>query len=402
MIQMLTYTGKETEFEGSNVIVNSIHDARSLDDFEINIISLNDENMWCCYDKQKESINSIADIYSLADMVENSKKTKVVVLFPSNLKYKFNYWTSEKKYHNSCELKDMIVKMKVAVLQKLYQPFSYMQLVYENTETYINGESLEAAFYFKDSLNSLIKSTSEKTVVCKYGEVIASSLILKTYDQLIKFLEEVGLIVQKESIPDWMEEIQMFDDDKQLNVIQESEQLIAQQREIIAKAEEALERNKRYKSILYTNGSELVDVVFDILQQMFGCNLEEFEDKKVEDFSFELSGITYIGEIKGIGSNVTSTNITQLELHHSSFTDKNPDIKEENIRCILIINYQRKRPLADRDPVDQKQITLAEKYGSLIVDSNTLLQLFDKYIKGEVSRENCIDIFTNNTGLLRL
>ena len=46
MIQILNYQGNDEGYAGKNVEINSIHDAKSLDDFEINIIDLNDEEMW--------------------------------------------------------------------------------------------------------------------------------------------------------------------------------------------------------------------------------------------------------------------------------------------------------------------------------------------------------------------
>ena len=45
MIQILTYSGKENEFKGKDIVLNSIHDARSLDEFDINIIKIVNKNL---------------------------------------------------------------------------------------------------------------------------------------------------------------------------------------------------------------------------------------------------------------------------------------------------------------------------------------------------------------------
>lgn len=42
MIQILTFNRNVETLKGPNVVINRIHDAQSLDDFEINIINLND------------------------------------------------------------------------------------------------------------------------------------------------------------------------------------------------------------------------------------------------------------------------------------------------------------------------------------------------------------------------
>ena len=46
MIQILTYRGDEVKFQGKEIVVNSIHDAQSLDEFAIDIICLQNDNLW--------------------------------------------------------------------------------------------------------------------------------------------------------------------------------------------------------------------------------------------------------------------------------------------------------------------------------------------------------------------
>ena len=198
-----------------------------------------------------------------------------------------------------------------------------------------------------------------------------------------------------------MKEIIMFDDEQQFVTIEKNRQAIKTAENNIANAMEKIDKNNEYKSILYTTGEELVKVVFEILENMLGCDLSQFEDKKKEDFSFEQDGIVYIGEIKGISSNVKSQNISQLELHHQGFMDEHPEIEDKNLRQILIINHQRNMALQKRDPVDKKQIELASKYGSLIVETGILLKMFERYKKEELTREECFALLEQN-GVLEL
>ena len=44
--------------------------------------------------------------------------------------------------------------------------------------------------------------------------------------------------------------------------------------------------------------------MFEIIEELFEISLKEFIDKKNEDFNFKKDGITYIGEIKGVTTNV--------------------------------------------------------------------------------------------------
>ena len=74
MIQILTYSGKENEFKGKDIVLNSIHDARSLDEFDINIISLTDKAMWKYTGTALDGINNVADLKSMRTMLFYSKK----------------------------------------------------------------------------------------------------------------------------------------------------------------------------------------------------------------------------------------------------------------------------------------------------------------------------------------
>jgi len=111
--------------------------------------------------------------------------------------------------------------------------------------------------------------------------------------------------------------------------------------------------------------------------------------------------VTFVGEIKGITSNVKSENVSQLDVHCQSYADKLEDeSKEENIKGLLIINPLRSKPLSERDEVHEKQIELAKRNGSLIITSDILLFLFEKYLMQETTTEKVIELFRNKTGLL--
>lgn len=297
MIQMLTYSGKEDKLEGSEIVLNSLHDPQSLDEFDINIINLADGEMWANCSDSKSRVNNSEDLGSLSTMIMNSHKTKVVILIPQN-------------------------------------------------------KNISAAFYFEDADDALLVSAkSNKPTAINCGDVILSTLELKEYEHVIGFLKEINLLCQKQAAPDWMKGMFMFDDEQQAMTIEKNKQVIKAAENNIANAMEKIDKNNEYKSILYTTGEELVKVVFEILECMLGCDLSQFEDK--------------------------------------------------NLRQILIINYQRNTALQERDPVDKKQIELASKYGSLIVETRILLKMFEKYKKEELTREECFALLEQH-GILEI
>jgi hypothetical protein len=192
-----------------------------------------------------------------------------------------------------------------------------------------------------------------------------------------------------------------FDDDEQKKSIIQNQGQIQVLNDKIRNASDKLKQNEKYKSILITNGNDLVTVVFEMLEKMLNCNLSNFSDEKKEDFLIKKENITFIGEIKGITSNVKSENIAQIERHYQSYLDTLQEKGvEENVKQILIINFFRTKPLSEREDVNETQIKLAQKYGSLIITTETLLKLFEQFSKNEITTDKIISILSKETGLL--
>ena len=195
---------------------------------------------------------------------------------------------------------------------------------------------------------------------------------------MINFLKAIGLIHENVDVPQWMEGIHMFDDIRQIDVIRESREKIQEAQNAIKAAEDIMSQNERYKSILYTSGDKLVEVVLDILGQMLGYDFSVFEDKKKEDFLAEIGDDVFIGEIKGVNHNVKSENVSQLDVHYQSFLEDSGK-SENHVFALLIMNHQKNKDLTKREPVHENQVKLAKRNGSLIIDTFVLLKLFEKY-----------------------
>lgn len=74
MIQIITYFGNEKEYEAKNIQVSNLNNPRSFDEFDINIISLNDERIWKNDSIKDNSIDAINDFISLGKIIKNCKK----------------------------------------------------------------------------------------------------------------------------------------------------------------------------------------------------------------------------------------------------------------------------------------------------------------------------------------
>ena len=392
----------------TSVIVSPLNAPKSLDEFDINIIDISSRDLWKNKNNTKSEIDIIADFVSIQTMIEHKSKSKVVIVYPQNSTYFYDRNWSQNSYYYSSPLKDMISSVCSSILSRIIPSGSVLHsLIYENTRTTIGNCTYEADFYFDCDSEAITPSNmSNKTTTIKLTkkDVYATTLkITRSEEVLMPFLEHLFLNSNKENVPAWVSDIIFYDDTVQKNIISEKEIEIENANKLILAARENLEKNASYKSILYTNGQELVSVVFEILEHLLNYNLSEFVDEKKEDFLIKLPKCTFIGEIKGVTSNVRFEHISQLELHFRGYLDDLTDAGiDEDVKQLLIINPFKNKPLHEREAVHAAQIELAVRNGCLIIETNTLLQIFEKFLQNEITTEQCIDVLSTKTGLLSL
>lgn len=226
--------------------------------------------------------------------------------------------------------------------------------------------------------------------------------VLENGKKLDDYLYAVGLDKDiKKQIPEWINYIDYFDDKHQKSLIKENQEKISELNCQIDSAKDKLAKNLYYKSVLYESGDNLVKVVFDILSEMLEYDLSSFEDKKKEDFLIKLQDITFVGEIKGIDTNIKSKNVSQVDTHLQDYQDKlNEENKHENLKALLIINPFRNKKLEDREVVHEQQIALAKRNNCLIILTQDLLRIFEMYKQGVLSKDKIVAILTKQVGLL--
>lgn len=396
-VQVISDSGSKKD--DNRFTYTKLNSPNALDDYDINIIDLRDNNLWKNDDCSNKNINKSNDFQSISKMIKNSWKSKIIIMLPQNVAFKFNKWSSG-GYGYTKLLKDMIPNM-TEIIGGLTSSIKKCSIAFENTLTEVGQEEIPASFYFENSSfegKTYSKRSGKRTTVL-IDEMYFTTLELANEEQIVAFLRFIGLLEEKAEIPDWFENIVMFDDQKQKTIIENSQKQIADLEEQIKLSKEVLNSNSKYKSILYTTGDELVDVVKEILSDMLGIDLSGFVDEKKEDFNFELNGKIYIGEVKGVNHNVKRENVSQLDLHVNGYLDDNTDKTQNDIVALLIINHQKNKDPQDREPVNEQQVKLAEKYGSLIVETKMLLELYSDYRSGTITRNAIIELF-DQVGLL--
>ena len=403
-IQIISYNNaiKTNDYKTQT---HQLDDPVTFDLFDINIIDLQDENLWQNDGSNKHKINCSNDLRSLNKLIENSKKSKIIILFPLN--YLFRYYLSTTgKYYDGYYLKDDIDNIK-AILNELFYQISYYDFIYENSFTKCGNSLFSSAFCFINANNNALtkaEGSGKATTVQMTDNCILTTLSLSEQScQLKDFLDAIGLTDDKPNYPQWLIDLERFDDKAQNETITKSESEIVELQSMIKEAQDRLQSNLRFKSILTENGDKLVEVVFNILEEILNCNLSDFKDEKKEDFLIKLENCTFIGEIKGINTNVKSENVSQVEVHYQSYLEKlDEENIKENVKALLIINSQRSKPVDERDEVHVNQINLAKRNGSLIIPTISLLEIYEKFLNKQMTTEQVIKIFTEQNGLIDL
>ena len=416
MIQVITYDiNKYKDFSDKVYKISKLGEIQALDDFEICIVDLSNEYIWRYNGSTPNNVNCYRDLITIKEAIINSNTTKIVIVFPQNKNFyytrTYQYIGGSKQYsfENSIQLKDNKINLIKIINDSLFK-LEKLELAFEKTKTVCEAESIDADFNFIHYKEQKFESVtcsenSNKVTTIKKDNILLTTLnILKDVDILKLFINNCCRDnIQKEEIPDWINNIKFFDDeqlnqnkDKNLTKINELKQ---ENIEIDKK----LNKNLEYKSILYTNGDELVKVVLEMLDEMLEYNSSEFVDENKEDFLIKKEDVTFVGEIKGLSSAVQNKNISQLEVHIQNYFDKlQEEGKEEKVKGLLVINHQRNKPLEERQAIHEHQKNLANKYGSLIIETQTLLKIYEKLKLGNMTKEECKNLLEDNIGVLEI
>lgn len=402
-VQLVNLNGKN----GSNFVVeevNNFSSPKSFDMFDVNIIDLHSPYIYQNKESSDYKIIYDNDFHSINKMIFNSRKTKFLFLYPMNINFS-RVFRLERFFYNT-PIKDIISCIS-DLFSTLNKELGY-NFSFERTDTKLSdGVNIPADFYFpeRDDFEILLRSIDSNKVTCyKKDNLFLTTLDILTDEELQLFLEKIGLKATSNAVaPDWMNKVMLFDDAEQSKNIKENEVQIKCCQESIAESKDKLSENSRFKSILYTSGDELVDVVKDIFSKIFDVDFSEFKDKKKEDFTFTFKNKVFIGEIKGVNQNIKTINLSQLDLHFTHFSEEErDDLDKNNIHKLLVMNHQKDKDLQDRIPVDPRQIETAKnKYESLIIETVELLEMYDKFTRGEMTQEECFNLICQN-GILKV
>ena len=386
-IQILTQ--RSCFLKDENFCISKISEPRSFDEFDFNVIDFNCSILWEFGAHRKICIHIKNISILLSKILKETKKSNILIIIPQNIiikKVVQDDWTTDTS------------NIKISSIIK-YFPDSFSSMMhnfpairYERSETQIDNYTFLSDFVFDEPVyRSLKKSNGGKDVILDMDSIYITTLDIKDNNEVSVMLDFILSQYHKSIAPEWINNIEYFSNKSYLS---EKDEILKQ----LDVLEKEISKNNRFKSILYSNGDELVGVVKEILVDIFKLPDSHFTDVKKEDFRFECGDINFIVEIKGINTNVKDGNIAQCKKHVTDLIAEDDTKSPDNVKGLLIINPQRNIEPSKREPIHANQISYAIRDGILIITTLELLKLYQAYTKDGTVSNACFDTFKNNVG----
>ena len=409
MIQIITKNKKayEGKFNKAKVDILNFDEYKSFDLYDINIINLASNDLWNSNSTSGDSLNDKTDLVTLKKAIETSRK-KVLICFPQNHQFKYNFSIYSEKFMNSKQLKSMKIEVEKFISEYIYEPIPNFE--YEKGKTKIEKEEFDSDFYFLNDEGIIMCEGSKKiNTLCLEDKLFITSLNIfstpadpQIEKRLNIILKKIGFLDNQEKAPKWIENIIFYDDEIYIKKLKECDEEIKKIEKIKGENIEKLNENSKYKSILYSTGQKLSNQINELLIEIFEID-EKFNDVYEEDFKFKYNDVTFIIETKGLNNEVSGQNISDAFNHLVIYEDEleKKGIIEET-KCLFFVANERHKIPSERAKINERQITIASRNKTLIIETYTFYQIYESFKKGELKKEEIFEMFNNKTGILKI
>ena len=407
MIQIIT---KETykyksKFKNKEIVISDFKTYKYFDLYDINIIDLSSDSLWYSNSADGAYLNDKSDLAPIKNSI-NTSESRILLLFPLNSYFYYYRSTCTDKFLKSEQLKSIKGKFKQFISNYIYEPLP--EFDYEKGITKIDGETFESDFYFKEKTGLIYSEKSKKvnTILLKNGLVASTLSIFELSEnrdvekRLFILLNKIGFLLKNEEIPEWVEEIQFYNDNIYIKEIEKCNEKISELTKEIEKNNQYLKINYQYKSILYSSGNTLAEQINKMLIKIFNLT-EDFKDIYEEDFNFKVDDITYVVETKGLNNEVSGQNVSDAYNHLIIYDDK---LEQQGIiektKCLFFVASERKRKIEERQKIKERQITIAKRNKTLIIDTPTFYKIFEDFLQGKLSARDIHTMFKEQDGII--
>ena len=92
-VQIITYKSElKNRFKDYDITYSTINSPQSFDEFDVNVVSLQNYEIWRNNSANTQSINCIDDFKSLQKIIQNSSNSNTIIFFPQNSIFSYNYY----------------------------------------------------------------------------------------------------------------------------------------------------------------------------------------------------------------------------------------------------------------------------------------------------------------------
>ena len=405
MIQIITgdYLTKRKFQNDSKYSVSDFKGPKAFDEFDINVIDLSFSQLWENKSNSTQSVNMIKDLEHYRNIIKNTDESKIIVVFPQNIYFKYCYISDTYKYAES--IKNLLELIQRLIIENIYG-YSF-KLEFETTKTILNNSFVNADFHFCSGVFEkekivLTSNRSNKITTIKIDDNLYYTTlnVFESKEILEEFLNKAQIVKNAENEkPKWIEEINILNDLEIKDNIQQIEKSISEkifQKEIELNK---LKANNKIKSILYQTDKDLQKEIIEILNELLDFKDEQFVDEMEEDYRIKKENITFLIETKGLLRNIKGEDISKTSNHVEIYKDKlDEEGVQENVKGIYIVCTQRNKKVEEREKTPDRQISLAKRNEILIIRTEVLIKLYEAFRNGKINTEEIIEEFKGQKG----
>lgn len=345
----------------------------------IDFLSNNYEKNKLFFDEVKKQNKPLIFVYH-----ENNKPENDGMKFLAD-KYKINFQLSD------CSVLD--------TPNWNYSPATYSNHdeAYSMTSSYCKGVcniKNTKQFYIQKKNNTIIMHDPH---IEFYGQ---GQLDISRMPNMIKYILQIVEEESEETV-EWLNNINILDDveiGEKLNINNQKLEKLLKEKENL---ESKIKENEYYKSILYSSGDRLVEVVKAILEEMLNITIDDTDLKK-QDLYFNLDKRNILVEVKGVNHPFQRDNISQVKRHVKDYAEENQiygaDV-DKNCKGVLILNPYSKHDLKEKISKDfySKDVIADAEYEKVCtLDTLTLLNYYSKWKNDSKSIDMKSIILTTN------
>ena len=232
------------------------------------------------------------------------------------------------------------------------------------------------------------------------GSIIVLPLIaeLEQKEAMNLILEDLIGKPQQSLPPDWIGEISMPFFDAINGEIAQKNAAIESLRKEIAASEQKRAEIEKWRKLVYANGQEL-EQIFEEAVIKLGAKTKPAGAE--EEFIFVHKGNAGVVECKGVGKSISLEHVRQADSHVLKF------VQAEDCDGIGVLfgNAWRNLPISQRGksntPVFPDNVVKhAAQREIALVGASDFLEVFCRFLKGEVSGEAILDAVTTQSGIV--